>query len=123
MAEQEYKNGKHISDNLDKKRFSKRPRYTVVLHEVRDKFDLSLNTYGVIDSIHKLSTSNRNYPYCTMSKDDIGKFLKLGRATVFRSIEEALKKKLIEKNDDSFLRATEKWTNAVEVYDIKSKNG
>ena len=122
MNVRKFVDGKHISNILDKKRFSKRPRYTVVLHEVRDRFDLSLNTYGVIDSIHKLSTSNPNYPYCTMSKDDIGKFLKLGRATVFRSIEEALEKGLIEKNSDSFLRATEKWTNAVEIYDIKSKN-
>ena len=122
MDERKFVSGKHIKNVLDRRRFSKRPRYTVVLHEVRDRFDLSLNTYGVIDSIHKLSTSNPNYPYCTMSKDDIAKFLKLGRATVFRSIEEALEKGLIEKNSDSFLRATEKWINAVEIYDIKSKN-
>ena len=122
MVKIDFRGGKHIGDILDRKRFSKRPRYTVVLHEVRDKFDLSLNTYGVIDSIHKLSTTNVNYPYCTMSKDDIAKFLKLGRATVFRSIEEALGKGLIEKNSDSFLRATEKWINAVEIYDVRSKN-
>ena len=88
----------YIGNYLSKKRFTKRPRYTMVLHQVREKFDLSLNTYVVIDSIHKLSSTNSKYPYCTMSKDDLSDLLKIGRATIFRSITEALKKKLIEKN-------------------------
>jgi len=104
-----------------KKKYAKKPRYTVVLHEVRERLKLSLNTYVVIDSIHKLSSSNRNYPYCTMSKENMAKFLGLGRATVFRAIEDALKKKLIEKTPEHFLKATQKWINEVEVYDIRGR--
>ncbi len=98
---------------IPKKKYLRRPRYTVVLHDVREKLNLSLNAYVVIDSIHKLSTSNQNYPYCTMSKDDIAKFLCLARATVFRALEEALKKGLIEKSPEHFLRTTDKWIDHV----------
>lgn len=109
---------KPTSGLYDKSRFKKRPRYTVVLHQVREKLGLSLNTYVVIDSIHKLSTSDPKYPWCIMSKDDLADFLTLGRATVFRSIKEAEDKNLIERTDDG-LRTTEKWRNAVELYSIK----
>jgi hypothetical protein len=105
--------------NAHKEKYKVRPRYTVVLHDVREKLGLSLNTYVVVDSIHKLSTTNRNYPFCTMSKDEMAKFLKLSRATVFRSIQEGLKKGLIEKTPESFLRTTKKWIDLVEVYSIK----
>ena len=111
--------GVHIGSFLDKPKFTKRPRYTVVLHNVREKLDLSLNTYVVLDSIHKLSTSNPNYRYCTMSKDELAKFLRLGRATVFRSIQEGLEKGLLERTPESFLRTTGVWISEVELYDIK----
>lgn len=107
-----------LRGKLDKQKFTRRPRYTVVLHQVRDKFDLSLNTYVVVDSIHKLSSSNPNYPYCRMSKEDLAEFLKLGRATVYRSLQEAEKLNLIVRSDEG-VRATEKWINAVEIYSIK----
>ncbi len=42
--------------------YKKRPRYTVVLHDVREKLNISLNTYVIIDSIHKLSTSDPKFP-------------------------------------------------------------
>ena len=109
---------RQVSGLYDKSRFKKRPRYTVVLHQVREKLGLSLNTYVVIDSIHKLSTSDPKYPWCVMSKDDLADFLTLGRATVFRSIKEAEDKNLIERTDDG-LRTTEKWRSAVELYSIK----
>ncbi|MDA8586638.1 hypothetical protein N9L47_10290 [Rhodobacteraceae bacterium] len=48
-----------ISDLMDKGKFKRRPRYTIVLHDVREKLNLSVNTYIVIDSIHKL---NLNHP-------------------------------------------------------------
>lgn len=111
---------KNIGGALPKNtKFKKRPRYTVVLHEIREKFDLSLNAYVVIDSIHKLSTSDPRYPYCVMSKDDLAAFLKIGRRTVFRSIDEAEKLELIERGDYG-LRTTEKWIRSVEIYSIKA---
>ena len=106
----------------DKKKYHRKPRYTVVLHDVREKLDLSLNAYVVIDSIHKLSNSNPNYPYCTMSKPKIAQFLKIGEATVFRAIEEAIQKGLVERTPEAFLTTTFKWVELVETYDIKDHN-
>lgn len=103
---------------VNKTKFKKRPRYSMVFHDVRDKLDLSLNTYVVIDSIHKLSTSDRKYPYCIMSKADLAKFLKLGERTIFRSLNEAEEAGLIERAEQG-LRATEKWINTIELYDVR----
>ncbi|WP_436644533.1 helix-turn-helix domain-containing protein [Microbaculum sp. FT89] len=105
---------------VDKSKFKKRPRYSVVLHDVREKLDISLNTYVVIDSIHKLSTSDPRYPYCIMSKDDLADFLQLGRATVFRSLQEAEKKGLIARGERGVV-ATDKWIKSVEIYEIKKR--
>lgn len=113
---------KQLGDVLAKrKKFTVKPRYTVVLHQVREKLGLSLATYVVIDSVHKLSHTNPNYPYCTMSKDQIAGFLKLGRATVFRAIKEAEEKKLLVRTEEGFLRSTPKWAETVEIYSIKSR--
>jgi len=105
---------------VDKARFKKRPRYSLVLHDVREKLAISLNTYVVVDSIHKLSSSDARFPYCVMSKNDIADFLKISRRTVFRSIDEAEKLELIERTEHG-LRATDKWIKAVEIYSISAK--
>ena len=102
---------------MEKGRFKKRPRYSMVFHDVREKMGLSLNTYVVIDSIHKLCSSDPRFPYCVMSKDDIAKFLELGRRTIFRCITEAEELGLIERNEQG-LRTTQKWVDAVEIYSI-----
>ena len=109
---------KPISGMVDTSKYKKRPRYSLILHDVRERLGLSLNTYVVIDSIHKLSTSNPKYPFCRMSKDELASFLQLGRATIFRSINEAESSGLIERSEEG-LRATEKWIKAVEIYSIK----
>lgn len=90
----------------------------MVFHDVRDKLGLSLNTYVVVDSIHKLSSSNRKYQFCIMSKADLAKFLKLSERTVFRSLNEAEEAGLIERVEHG-LRTTDKWINTVEIYDIQ----
>lgn len=105
-----------IADLMSKHTIKRRPRYTIVLHDVREKLGLSVNTYIVVDSIHKLSTSNRNFPYCVMSKEDLAEFLGLGRATVFRSIKEAEDAGLIEREARKGLRTTQTWIDTVEMY-------
>lgn len=105
-----------ISELMNKEKFKRRPRYTIVLHDVREKLGLSVNTYIVIDSIHKLSTSHRDFPYCVMSKETLADFLGLGRATVFRSIKEAEDADLIEREARKGLRTTQKWIDTVELY-------
>jgi DNA-binding MarR family transcriptional regulator len=109
-----------VGSYLDNKRFKKRPRYSLVLHDVREKLGLSLNTYVVIDSIHKLSTSDSRFPYCVMSKDDLADFLTISRRTVFRSIAEAEERGLIERCEHG-LRATDLWIRSVEIYSIEAK--
>ena len=53
-----------------------------------------------------------------MSKDDMAKFLELGRRTIFRCISEAEELELIERNEHG-LRTTQKWVEAVEIYSIE----
>jgi len=111
---------KNVGAFVDPSRFKKRPRYSLVLHDVREKLGISLNTYVVIDSIHKLSSSDPRFPYCVMSKDDISNFLMISRRTVFRAIKEAEELELVERTEHG-LRATEKWIKAVEIYSIQAK--
>ena len=110
---------KHAGELFNKTKIKKRPRYTVVLHDVREKLGLSLNTYVVVDSIHKLSTSDPKFPYCVMSKADLAKFLRLADRTVFRALNEAEELGLIERQDYG-VRTTEMWIKAVEIYTIKA---
>lgn len=105
-------------DLFDKKKFKKRPKYTLILHDVREKLGISANTYMVCDSIHKLSSSDPSYPFCVMSKPDMATFLVMAERTVFRSLKEAEEKGLIERYKHG-LRATQKWIKAVEIYDIR----
>ena len=109
-----------ISDVLAKSagKYKRRPRYTVVLHDVREKMGISLNTYVIVDSVHKLSTSNPKFPYCVMSKKELSDFLCLSESTVYRSLNEAEEKALLERSDYG-LRATEQWLRMVETYDIR----
>ena len=104
-----------------KRKFTVKPRYTVVLHDVREKLSLSLNTYAIIDSVHKLSRNNPDYPYCTMSKEDIAAFLKLSRPTVFRAIQEGEAKGLLQRTKEGFLRTTQRWVETVEIYSLNSR--
>jgi hypothetical protein len=101
---------------VDRRRKLLRPRFTVVLHQVREELDLSMSSYAVLDSIHTLSHSNHDYVWCTMSKEEIGKFLGLSRRTIFNAVTEGLTKGLLEKNDRGDLRTTLKWVDTVSVY-------
>jgi len=102
-----------------KKKYSVKPRYTVVLHQVREKLELSLTTYVVIDSVNTLSRTNPNHQYCTMSKEHLATFLKISRATVFRAIEEGVKKGLLDRTAGGYLRTTRKWVEVVDVFKEK----
>jgi hypothetical protein len=97
-----------------------RPRYSIVLHDVREKLGLSLNAYVVVDSVHKLSTSDPNFPYCVMSKMEMAEFLNLAERTVYRALNDAEERGLIQRHGYG-LRATEKWIGAVEVYSIHKR--
>lgn len=103
---------KKIEDRMGK--YRETPRYTTILHEARTRLGLSLVEYCVIDSIHNLS-HRPDHPWCTVSKEILGEFLNLGRATVFRAIKKGLDGGLLEKNERGDLRTTEKWIQAVVI--------
>ena len=109
---------KQLGDFIDRndKRYRKKPQFTTIHHVVKDKFDLSLATYAVIDSVHVLSHTDQNYYYCVESKEGIADFLKISRRTVFNALKEALEKGLVEKNPSGHLRTTQKWVDAVLLY-------
>ena len=108
--------GNFMANNAVK--YKRRPRYTVVLHDVREKMGISLNTYVIVDSVHKLSTSNPKFPYCVMSKKELSDFLCLSESTGYRSLNEAAEQNLLERSEYG-LRATEQWLRMVETYDIR----
>ena len=110
--------GKIIASSMEK--YGPKPQYTTIHHRIRKVHELSLSTYAVIDSIHKLS-HNPDYAYCRETKVKIGEFLSLSRRTVFNSIKEAIEKGFIEKNSTGELRTTMKWINAVELYAPQEK--
>ena len=114
----EHSQEQHIGDLLKNKRFRLRPRFTIVHHPVREKYELSMTAYAVIDSIDQLS-HRPNHPWCNQSKARLAKFLGLGDATIFRAMKQGLEKGLLEKDERSGLRSTERWINEVRLYDAK----
>ena len=114
----EYGSSKPIGEILKNKKFTLQPRFTVVHHPIREKYGLSLSAYAVIDSIDQLS-HRPNHPWCNQSKARLAKFLGLGDATIFRAMKQGLEKGLLEKDERSGLRSTEKWINEVRLYDAK----
>ena len=98
-----------------------KPTFTTVLHPVREKLGLSWIEYGVFDSIHHLSHSERQYPYCTMSKKHLAKFLGVSERFIYKTIKKGEAKQIIERNERGDLRTTAHWTDLVYLYSPKSK--
>jgi len=111
---------KQIGTYLAKKTFRLQPRFTIVHHSVRQKFDLSLTTYAVIDSVHQLS-HRPDHPWCSQSKIEMAKFLDVCERQVFRAVRQGLEKGLLEKSDRGDLRTTELWIRQVVLYDGKQR--
>lgn len=98
------------------KRFGLMPRFSIVHHPIREKYELSASAYMLIDSIDQLS-HRPNHPWCEKKKEDLAEFLGIVRSTVYKAIEVGLEKGLIEKNDRGDLRTTQKWIDEVRLYD------
>lgn len=106
---------RHISDILKNKKIVLRPRFTIVHHPVREKFDLSFTGYAIIDSIHQLS-HRPDHPWCTQSKSQLARFVNITERQAFRAVKDGLDKHLLEKNERGDLRSTETWINQVVLY-------
>lgn len=109
-----------IGRYLATKTFRLQPRFTIVHHPVRQKFDLSLTTYAVIDSVHQLS-HRPDHPWCSQSKGEIARFLDVSERQVFRAVRLGLEKGLLEKSDRGDLRTTERWVRQVVLYDGRQR--
>ena len=111
----------HIAGRIDiARKFKLKPRFTVIHHPLRIKFDLSFTTYAVIDSIHQLS-HRPDHPWCTQSKPEIASFLDISDRQAFRAIKDGLEKGLLEKNERGDLRSTVKWVEQVVLYDHRGQ--
>ncbi len=92
----------HISKQLNDKKFSLAPRFTIVHHPIKEKFGLTFSAYAIIDSVHQLS-HRPDHPWCTVSKEKLGTFLDVGRTTVHKAINDDLELGLI------FNKSKSKW--------------
>ncbi|MEO0624874.1 MAG: hypothetical protein AAFU49_07100 [Pseudomonadota bacterium] len=92
----------------------------MVLHDVREKLGLPLSTYAIVDSVHKLSTINPGFPYCVMSKKGPREIFDLSESTVYRALNQAEEKGLIERCEFG-LRATDAWVRSVEMFSIHKR--
>jgi len=88
--------------------------WTTIDHDIRKKFDLSLNEYAVADSIYTLSRSG----WCTASREHLGDFIGVSRQTVTTIINLLVDRDIVEKDNKRGLRTTEKWDDAF----LKTKN-
>ena len=89
------------------------PLYTLILHDARKDFGLTLAEYAVIDTIGVLS-NKRRYPWCIKSKEAIADDLEVSRSTVFRAIAKGLEQSLLEKGPrQGNLRTTQLWIDTV----------
>ncbi len=68
-----------------------------------------MNEYSVLDSIYYLSHNTKFGGWCIASKKNIADELDLSERTVFSAIEVCIKKSLIEKNEQGYLRTTDQW--------------
>ena len=80
-------------------------QFTTIDHEIRRKFDLTLNEYAVCDSIYHLS---RNRP-CNITKDNLGKFIGISKQSVHNILNKLENKELISRPHKQHIVTTEKW--------------
>jgi len=93
-------------------------RYSIIHHDVREKFGLTISQYLVADSIHQLSHGG------PMKRTDteISAFLGLDRSHVGHTRKELIKKGLVEETAEG-QRTTEMWSAAVTYKRGKSPRG
>ena len=111
---------KSFKEAVAKTKFVRAPKFTLIHHPVRKKFNLTCNDYTVIDSIHNLS-HNPDHPWCSESKAKIADFVGMSERQVFRAIIKGEELGLIEKHETGALRSTMMWINEVVLY--KQKTG
>ena len=98
--------------------------YTLILHRVRQKLELSLMEYCIADSIYHLSNNPKNKitGWCYASKKNLAEFLGTSSATIFSNINRLIKKGLVEKDKETkYLQTTQKWYDNVVMFRLKTE--
>jgi hypothetical protein len=92
-------------------------RYTIIHHDVRKAFDLTLSEYMVCDSIHQLS---HQFP-TTKSSKEIGEWSGVHKDTV-NSAKATLRDKGLISDVGDGVKTTDKWYRAVTFASGKTEN-
>lgn len=109
--------------------------YSLVLHDIRLRLNLSLNEYCVADAIYHLSNNPKNLMqgWCYMSRETLADYLGLQKISIIRIIHRLVEMKLVErpeeKNTSGLVRTTQKWYEEVvtrrirlnDIYNDKAK--
>ncbi len=82
-------------------------RYTHVDHNIREKYDLTMNEYAIADSIAKLQELNED-GICYASKEYLGSFINISRRATINIINKLVEKELVVRTRVD-LKTTEKW--------------
>ena len=101
--------------------------YTTIIHQVRNRFGLSITEYCVADTIHKLSSGEKSRKlggWVYASKQTLADGLGVSRITVIRAINKLIELKLLERDPDTnYLTTTGLWWKMVETYKRKIIKG
>lgn len=82
------------------------PRYTVIMHDVREKHKMTLTEYAIADSIYHLQNNPEHL--CKASKVYLGNFIGLKRRATIDIINKLVARKLVLRIGGG-LRTTKKW--------------
>ena len=84
-------------------------RYSTIHHDVREKFNITIGTYMVIDSIHQLTlTSKRN-----CSNSEIARFIGVDEKTVREGKRIGILKNLLIQKPEFGWTTSQEWADAV----------
>lgn len=89
--------------------------FTTILHTVRKRFGISCNDYCVVDAVYfaQNSPKSKMVGWCTLSRQDLADELDLSRQTIITILKKLKDLGLIEENENSFLKTSALWFEAV----------
>lgn len=96
--------------------------YTTILHQARERLEITTNEYCIADIIYHLSNNPKSKVsgWCYASKKTIGEFIGVSERSVLTIIKKLIEKNIISKDEETkYLKTTEKWYNTVILNKLK----
>jgi len=84
------------------------PRYATLLYEVRRVLDVSFTEYVYLDMVHKLSYDR----WCNKSLENCADDLGITKRGMLKMKNRLIERGLLKKNDDGYLKVTDKYIKA-----------